>query len=188
MRVIFPPRNYLLRNYFVNSRFNTDKALFFLGGPILGGSGWQLEAAEFLDQHTSAAVIACPTRIASLFVHEVPPIEPAFTEQLDWEAYFMMVAAVEGCLIFWLPKENRAAPRDDGRPYAMMTRDEIGVWRERLSKAPHLNVVFGIEDGFPGKPELVFLHRRHLGDISRIGHSLRETLDMALEKAPWCQK
>ena len=188
MRIVFPCKNYHLKNYFAHPRFNTDTGLFYLAGPILGGGGWQSEAADYLAAKTTGAVIACPARFPSSASSEVQGEEHGFEHQLDWESPFMAAAATEGCLVFWLPKESATTPRNDGNPYAMMTRDEIGKWRQRLSAGTHLNVVIGIEDGFPGKREIEFLIRKDIGSGFLVYHSLYDALDGAIAKAPWCRK
>jgi hypothetical protein len=124
---------------------------FFLAGPIKGGGDWQHRMCLELERRVGDFVAAIPCRYTSghpLFAHQVEGDGPAFDRQLTWERHYLALASIRGCIIFWLPEESKAHPRDDGLPYAMDTRGELGEWRWRMKSS--VQVVIGAEPDFPG--------------------------------------
>lgn len=129
--------------------------LFFLAGPIKGGGDWQARMCELLANKFEDCIVANPCRydaLHPLYQYRLPGVEQ-WDRQRGWERYFLQKAGLEwkrGCIIFYLPLESRECPRDDGLPYAMDTRGEIGEWRTHMMYDANTRVVFGAEDGFPG--------------------------------------
>jgi|WetSurMetagenome_2_1015567.scaffolds.fasta_scaffold08426_6 hypothetical protein len=132
--------------------------LFFLAGPVQGGGGWQTDCLLSIKELLADFYVAIPygkesqSRIDFLreHYHLCCGKTDRFQRQLEWERYYMEIAANRGCLIFWLPNESQEEPRKDGKPYATDTRGEIGEWRGRMMFNKNLRVVVGGEDGFPG--------------------------------------
>jgi hypothetical protein len=187
MKLIEPNQHYLPKNYCQNPRLNTDTVVYYLAGPILGGGLWQEQAIDFLTKTADPkAVIACPLRFQEPhhFARLHTQASGTMPSQLHWEQHYMNLASLEGCLIFWLPKESQTHPRTDGRPYAMMTRDELSTWRTVLGSDPNRKVVLGIEDGFPGKEEAIWLISYFLTDgILPVHNTLEETLLAGIQKS-----
>lgn len=179
MKIIPPCQKYIPKTYFSNPRFNTDGKLVYLAGPVLGGGGWQEEAIDLLATKVKNPLIACPMLFHFPHKYAGSQIsqgeEPPYENQIEWEQHFMYLATIEGCLLFWLPKE--CEPYRTRHPYAMITRDEIGAWRTHKKYVPHMRMVVGIEDGFPGKPELVWLLQ------NQIGLEAHETLEATINAA-----
>lgn len=183
MKVIFPITSYQYRgrSYYANPRISHDGPLFFLAGPILGGGLWQLKAHELLkEKMRSPFVVASPCRFESSF--EVQGSSASFVDQLEWEIYYFSLATKNGCVLFWLPEEDKFYPRTDGCPYAMMTRDEIGRGREVKRQVPNSGIVMGGENSFPGIAEIERYNNIILGEgILPINPTLEMTVDAAIK-------
>lgn len=151
--------------------------LYFLAGPIRGAGDWQAKAIKMLTEKDPSCIIACPCRYTKdheLFnlslpetyytesddEREIPTLLLKFPNQTLWERYYLERASYHGCIIFWLPCEDKENPRknEDG-PYARDTYGEIGRWGIKSSNPyqfsfeshlPRVNVVIGAEENFPG--------------------------------------
>jgi hypothetical protein len=131
--------------------------LFFLAGPIRGGGDWQATAVEEIGKCLSKFYAVLPCRYEDthpLMQMRLSGDEGYFARQLTWERHYLSLAAVLGCIIFWLPCEGREHPRIGGEPYAMDTRGELGEWRGALMHGPSLRVVVGAERNFPGLSQI----------------------------------
>ena len=138
--------------------------VFFLAGPVQGGSDWQHTMCQLLHQETAKPgariqefFVAIPCRYPAghplrEYQSEGSAKEGVFARQLDWERHYLRIAAERGKIIFWLPCESRTEPRKDGNPYARDTYGELGEWRGRLIHEPKYRkrVLIGAEEGFPG--------------------------------------
>ena len=146
--------------------------LFFLAGPLGGGSDWQSDMCAALLQCVPAGFTAVlpyglEDRPATDPAHAAFPLtalpaEAYTARQLPWERVYMDAAAgaapppgsstlCRGCLVFWLPEESASHPKRPGHgPYAQDTRGELGEWRGRLMSNRSLRVVVGGEEGFRG--------------------------------------
>lgn len=160
--------------------------IFFLAGPVRGGGDWQTACCHEIGRHTPHFYAAIPSRYAP--AHELmksrwPGIEDHFDRQLTWERYYLDMAAMSGCIIFWLPCEDKRVPRGGDEPYAMDTRGELGEWRGRLMSNSGLRVVIGAESGFPGLSQI----QRNFNFATRtefpIYPTLAETVGAAVVKA-----
>jgi hypothetical protein len=135
-----------------------DREVFFLAGPIRGGGGWQMEAAELLWEKHPECIVVDPSRwdvaekVAKTDEERNKIIEHRknyfgikddilYPHQAGWESNHMEMASKKGTLIFWLEKESKteARPREEG-VYAQDTRVEIGMWLEKIKNDPSLNV------------------------------------------------
>jgi hypothetical protein len=137
------------------------RKVFFLAGPIRGGGGWQMKAAESLWAKYPGCIVVDPTRGASaeksaksdeererIAEHRKNAIgikdENLYPGQAGWESDHMKMASEKGTLIFWLERESKTEPRPQGKGvYAQDTRVEIGMWLERIKNDPKLNVKVG---------------------------------------------
>ena len=146
-----------------------DEPLIFLAGPIKGGGGWQEEAIIILQKLESRLHIASP--------RSLKPWDPnftadKFTAQADWESKYLLRAAENGCILFFLPPEVRVEHKPD-RAYAQTTRVELGLWLStrasveapdspfRAAEIP--NIVIGFGDA--GKDwEKFYMSRRISGE------------------------
>lgn len=185
MKIIFPNTFYELKNHYQNERIPTDGPLFFLAGPIPGGGNWQVKACQLLQEKMKRKfVVATPNRFSPqepLYYFGVQGPEDKFEDQLEWEQHYLDLASTSGCIIFWLPAEDKVNPRTDGNPYAMMTRDELGVWREKVKQNPLLRIVIGVEDHFPGLAEIKRYNDLAFGKgIMPLYDSLEKTIDEAI--------
>jgi hypothetical protein len=160
--------------------------LFFLGGPVKGGDDWQHEAARLLGERLGECTVAIPMRYQNK--HPLLRLQlqgddlMPFKRQLDWERHYMMEAAKNGCLLFWLPLESTTnpRPREDG-PYAQDTYGELGRWSVRLEHNTELRMVIGAVEGFHG---LDCIRRNISADLERefpIQRTLEETVNAAIE-------
>ena len=162
-----------------------DDVVFFLAGPIKGAGDWQKQACIFLSEKVPNAYIVCPSRYKpdhELYQHRMKGDENRFESQTEWERHYIHIAAIQGCLIFWLPVESIENPRKDGN-YARETRGELGEWRGRLIYEESFSVVVGVEDGFPGLERIDKNFQYALPDKNfKIHYFLQETLSAAVQK------
>lgn len=138
-----------------------DRKVFFLAGPIRGGGGWQMKAAESLWIKYPGCIVVDPTRWDAVeqsaktdeerkkvAEHRKNAIgikdEVLYPGQAGWESDHMKMASEKGTLIFWLERESKIEPRSQGEGvYAQDTRVEMGMWLEKLKNNPKLNVRIG---------------------------------------------
>lgn len=138
-----------------------DRKVFFLAGPIRGGGGWQMQAAEILWKKFPGCIVADPSRWdvalknASSEEERLVILEhikngigvkdgQKYEVQAAWESDHMTMAAEKGTLLFWMERESKESPRSkDEGVYAQDTRPEFGIWIERVHNNSSLNVKFG---------------------------------------------
>jgi hypothetical protein len=187
LKIIFPNTFYRHRSrgYYINPNIPIDGPLFFLAGPILGGDNWHIQACHLFEQRIRGQfVVATPNRFAPqepLYYRGVQGPDDVFEDQFQWEQYYLDLASRSGCIIFWLPVESRTNPRNDGNPYAMITRDELGAWRTKVQNNPLLRMVIGAEDQFPGLAEIKRYNDLAFGKgIMPVYSSLEETINEAV--------
>jgi hypothetical protein len=159
--------------------------LFFLAGPVDGGDGWQTNFCTESRRHMECFYAAIPCRypkdhpFRSLQLHDLCETQ----HQLDWENYYLELAATKGCLVFWLPLESRTNPRRSRGPYAMNTMRELGAWSVELRHRPELRIVIGAHPDFPGLSE----HRRQFslatGSQFPIHYTMEDAVLAAIAKA-----
>ena len=170
--------------------------LFFLAGPVNGGNDWQCGATNSIQKKVNEFFVAIPHEYKEghpLHIHRMVNRAPDFFKrQLPWERHYIKLAAgityemdihVKcGCLIFWLPAESECQPRNDGLPYAMDTRREVGEALGWLRSDPSLRIVIGAEKNFPGIDTIQRCFTEELGKF--IFHeSLEETIGAGLQIA-----
>lgn len=159
-KTIYPP------NY---PNLMDDAPVIFLAGPIQGAPDWHTKAIAYLQAQAPNVVVASPKKayIDTAFV---------YGEQVDWESYFLKRAASNGCILFWLAKEETHLP---ARAYAQTSRFELGEWAAK-QKQLNCNLVVGIEEGFSGAR---YIQRRlsQQNPAVLLAHSLEETCANALK-------
>lgn len=161
--------------------------LFFLAGPVRGGGDWQARACLYLTKFLTYFSVAVPCRyqpdhpvVKSL---QLARSGSQFERQLDWERHYLWLAAKGGCLIFWLPAENKTEPRPAGTgPYARDSYGELGEWRGRLMFDQKLRIVVGAEADFPGLDVIKRNFQSAIGPEFPIYDSLEETVYQATQK------
>lgn len=150
--------------------------LIFLAGPCRGAPDWHAEAAEIIaanmtefgfDENT--LTLADPSNYCD-----------DFDLQVAWETKMLERAAREGCILFWLAKEETHHPE---RVYAQTTSFELGEWWGRINTyRPSywdelgIKVVVGIEAGFSGEKYI----RTRLGPQIPVFDNLKDTVHAAL--------
>ncbi len=159
--------------------------MFFLAGPILGGGDWHVPMTQLLRSRFGDPVIANPSHYPETHPHRkeaLPGSKGSFRYALEWERHFLAQAAGEawpsGCIIFWLARESATAPRQDGAPYAMDTRGELGEWRGRLIGNRKVRLVIGAENGFPGL-SIIKHNFEAVVPGFKIASTMEETLELA---------
>ena len=150
MKVILP-------NIFVDDHIVRIGPLFFTAGPDRGGSNWQERFCESMRCQLADFTVAVPCRWrpdAKFANYCLAGDENKLRRQKQWERYYIEMSLLfskthQGCLIFWLPAEDKKNPRDDGKPYAMDTRGELGRWG-KFAAITRSHLIIGGETGFPG--------------------------------------
>ena len=159
--------------------------LFFLAGPVRGGDDWQKRGCEEIRgsiRHFYAAIPCHYQEGHPLLQFRVVDIENYFDRRTAWKRYYLNMAAIGGCIIFWLPCESKANPRADNNPYAMDTRGELGEWRGRLTNDHNLRVVIGAEPDFPGLSQIQCNFNSGLGFEFPIYSTLSQTILAAIRQ------
>ena len=160
---------------------------FFLLGPIQGGGGWQHKCCLELQRRIQEPFfVAVPHRWAPdhpLYSLRVKGDESHFQRQTSWERYYLVNAARSGCIIAWLPCEDKQNPRTDGGPYARDSYGEIGEWRGRMMYDKDIRFAIGIEDRFPGFDVMSQNFKWALGDFFPIHSTLEGTITAALKRS-----
>lgn len=159
-KTIFPP------NY---PDLAKEIPVIFLAGPIQGAPDWHKEAIAYLQEQAPNIVLASPKKayLDGSFV---------YGEQVDWESHFLNRAAFNGCVLFWLAKEETHFPE---RAYAQTSRFELGEWATKQRQL-NCNLVVGIEEGFSGTR---YIQRRLNQQNPAVlqANSLKDTCDNALK-------
>ncbi len=133
-----------------------DVPIFFLAGPVQGASDWHTAFCVELERQMGSKdfYVAIPKsykKDPECLVRKNQANSTAFWDtQNAWERHYMERASKQGCLIFWLPAEDMDCPRDDGCPYAMTTRGEIGRWEANYMHDRSVKIVVGAETRFKG--------------------------------------
>ncbi|MBX4189005.1 hypothetical protein KW785_00205 [Candidatus Parcubacteria bacterium] len=165
---------------------------FFLLGPIKGGGAWQHTAClelkrliqqEPLQTEDFTVVVPCRWQADHALAQYFIPGIPRDVRQTDWERTYLEKAATDtcGCIIGWLPCEDKINPRNDGQPYARDSYGEIGEWRGRMMCDKTLHFCLGAEEGFPGLDVMKSNFELALNRRFTIYGSLDETLQKAYE-------
>lgn len=163
--------------------------LFFLAGPVNGGGNWQKRCCELLKNVIPNCYVAIPyyhdnPDKLTLNDEEIKGREDVFERQLDWERYFLEFAAKNGCLIFWLPEEDKNNPRPQERgPYATDTRGEIARWSVELKYNPTHRIVIGAEPNFHSLSQIQRNFSKDQGHECIFPETLEETVQEAVKKA-----
>jgi hypothetical protein len=158
--------NIILPKNFVEIEPSKENLFFFLIGPVRGGGDWQWKFCQELEKQISEDSFISDFTCAIPYYHEnldhdhpcnnflVTGNQDFFERQLDWERYYIDLAAKKGCLIAWLPEESITEPHSGPEPYAMDTRGEIGEIRGRMIHEKSLRFVIGAERGFHGRSQI----------------------------------
>jgi hypothetical protein len=167
---------------------NGDQELtFFLLGPIKGGGDWQyqccLELNKKLQQPFYVAVPCLWTPEHPLYSYRIRGDENHFQRQLEWERFHLVGAARFGCIIVWLPCEDKQNPRTDGQPYARDSYGEIGEWRGRLMYDRTTRFVIGAQEGFPGLDVISRNFKWAISESFKIYSTLEDTVMEAIKKS-----
>jgi len=162
---------------------------FYLAGPVRGGGDWQKKCCEEIQKIIPHFYVAIPYShhskesfpLMNQGMQDTPNIFPS---QLAWKRHYMKHAAKHGCLIFWLPEENKENPRlpEEGS-YATNTRGEIARWSVELKYNPSHNIVVGAEPLFPSLSQIQRDFSLDQGQESTFHTSLEAMVRVAIDKA-----
>ena len=158
-KIILPPK-----------RYEEERKIIFLAGPIQGAVDWQKEAAKIIMEKLPDVDIANPRKdyIDEQFIYE---------EQVDWETFYLNKAAKNGVILFWLAKENVHYCE---RAYAQTTRFELAEWKTKHENNKNIKIVLGIEEGFSNKRYITRRINQDCPEI-KICNSLKETCMEAIK-------
>jgi hypothetical protein len=165
--------------------------LFFLAGPILGADDWHRLLTELLIEKTGGnCIVVNPHRdydeAHPHYRYALWENRDTFASQTSWERRYIARAAnlwPTGCLIFWLASESVDNPRDDGKPFAMDTRGEIGEIRGRMMFDRSLRVVMGAEPDFCGLETIIKNNEEAVPDLLPIHSTMEEVVSQAIKVA-----
>jgi hypothetical protein len=161
------------------------KPLFFIAGPVWGGDDWQHEAFKLLARKIPKFTAAIPIRYKAdhpLQNFRLAGNESAFPRQLNWERYYLKMAAEDkdACVVFWFAKESASNPRPrENGPYGQDSYGEVAEWRGRMMDNPGFKVVVGGDPSFPGLDTI----RRNFCLALKIDFPIFPTLEATLDAA-----
>lgn len=167
-----------------------DNPCFFLAGPVAGARDWHSDfCVEIEKQLPGLDPIVFIPKSLSFLDNKLRSCSASsdfnFDSQLYWETHHLDLCSsgvqARGCVIFWLEEESKKYPRDDGNPYAMETRREIGEFIGMTKTNRNLRFVVGAQAGFPG---LITINSRlssHLIDF-KCYRAVREIVSAAISK------
>lgn len=166
-------------------------ALFYLAGPVTGGGRWQVKAHELLTatlpkEHRFIAAFPYSVNGESSLDGHYLPNRATFDDKITWEQHYMDLAYKpskrNGCVIFWLPKEDREN-LDKGNLYARDTYVQLGELVGRLMCGKNLRVVVGAEPEFPGlariRKDLQLRLRREFTIYPTLGETVQAAVRMS---------
>lgn len=148
-----------------------DTPLFFGAGPILGAPQWHVELFKELQKVLKRFILVLPIRCMlndELVLYHIPvDKERYFRRQVAFERHYMEFAAKaytnhkgSGALLFNLCLEDPEHPRNDGNPYAMDTRRELGEWYTRLEIGAFdghpIRICVAADPAFPGLSQIAY--------------------------------
>jgi hypothetical protein len=129
--------------------------LIFLAGPVKNAPEWRNYAIDFIrrvDKNITIAVPA-PTNDAIKYIREdlskyiVDENESGrYTNYRNWKEKYEDIAANNGALMFWIPREEKEYLEYE--EYGLATAYEIEYWADILRVDKNLNVSVGIEGTF----------------------------------------
>jgi hypothetical protein len=136
--------------------------LFFLAGPVKGGSDWQHRACRLIRERQEKFYAIIPNRYPldhPLMEFMINSRGVYDSQTLGERIYLEMAAGVKrvdapdsrkGCIVIWEELESKIFPRNDHQPYSRDTYGEVGEWRGRMIYDPSIRLVMGAAEGFPG--------------------------------------
>jgi len=158
--------------------------LIFLAGPIKSAPIWQDEAVDFLLTQNPDLFVASP-RFGirdKIEKYIISGEKDYFSRARAWERHYLDIASKTGAILFWLPEE---AEHSCQKPYAAMTRIELGQWMMNYKHDNSVRFCIGSEDKFPGLGPIKYDLSIDAPD-KKIFSSLEETCTEAVRLA--CQK
>jgi len=163
-----------------NARVDTRTyPVIYLAGPITGAPPWQDEAMRYLIGRDRDLFVVSPRRqLAPDLSKEVveAPLD-GFPNQRIWERHYMAHAAKYGAIMFWLPGEQEHTCT---RPYASMTRFELGQWLEKYRCNPDIHMCIGTDGKFSEWDTIIQDFSRDAPQL-RIFETLKATCKEALD-------
>jgi hypothetical protein len=170
--------------------------VFFLAGPIRGANDWQHKAILRIAELVPEAFVVTPSRYTEehpLYQYALPQNSQTLSEeeivwttesQTHWERYYLEIASRTGCILFWLPEEDKKKPRAKGDgPFAQDTYGELGEWRARLSQDQSLHLVIGAVEAFPGLRTIQRNYKAMVRDSFVFYSTLEDTIQAAVERS-----
>ncbi|MGI6103137.1 MAG: hypothetical protein ACOYBJ_00725 [Patescibacteria group bacterium] len=143
----------------------------FLAGPIQGAADWQAQAIELLHAIDPVLNIANP--------RSAEPFHGNWRAQVHWESYYLRLAALTGCILFWGAEEQK---HTCNRAYAQTTRFELGEWFA-LHQFLHCQVVIGCHTRFTGMRYLCERYFFTPTESVRVHHNLEAVCTEAAARA-----
>lgn len=171
------PKQIILPRTFVE----TKEPLIFLAGPIHSAKVWRDMAMEMIWKLAPEMTIVSPAEKIAI-EHEsfvASGKTDHFHRQRAWERHYLDVAARNGCIMFWLPKED---PHNCEKVYGAMTRIEIGACLAWYKQNPATRFCIGSDGYFPEFDIIQYDMSLDAPD-KVVFHSLEETCKEAVRLA-----
>ena len=156
--------------------------LIFLMGPIRSAPKWHDEAISILFDKRDNITIASPHREVSFEVKKYMNFQgdtSFFPRQRAWERHYLKIASKNGCILCWLPGEDK---HDCSKSYGVMTRIELGQIMRDCKYNPSTKFCVGTDGKFSEFHTILYDLEQDIPDI-KICNSLEETCALALQIA-----
>ena len=137
-------------------------------GPIQGATEWHESLIRKLEKEFENSekniIVASPKRLEKTKDFK-------YSEQVDWESYYLEEAAKNGIIFCWLANEKE---KIEGRTYAQTSRFEIGEW---WVKSNGSNIIIGADSKFDGIKYIDYKFKQNYPDFK-----LYDNLDDMIKK------
>jgi hypothetical protein len=148
--------------------------LIFLAGPIRSAPKWHETATEYLFSKENDLTVISPHRTGG----KVIPSK-RFQRQRGWERYYIDIAKDHGCVMFWLPEEEK---HNCDKVYGAMSRFELGQIFTYYQLDHNTRFCIGSDGKFPELNTIEYDLKLNAPD-KKILSSLEETCNEALRIA-----
>lgn len=159
--------------------------IVFSAGPIGNAPPWHDEALRIALARNEKVFFVSPVRSVAedlvQYVEKDAQGYGTFHRQRALEQYYMYLAALSGCIFFWLCKEQLPKKNPD-KVYGHMSTFELGKWIERKKLHPATRLVIGTDGDFPEWSTLEFEIKTELPGLPIYG-TLAQTVHAALDIA-----
>ena len=153
--------------------------LIFLAGPIKSAPKWRDEAVHIIASKNPNLFIASPDKRFGTDIQKyiLSGNDNYFTRQREWEWHYQEIAAKNGSILFWFPKEEQ---HHCNKSYGLMTSNEFGHWTAVYNYNKSIKFCIGSDGKFPEWNTFLYDINRKVPD-KRVFDTLEDTCEEAIK-------